>query len=41
MTESRTGPGLTLVQITRKLWQQHVVAQIRFAAKVRLRVDDA
>jgi cytoskeletal protein CcmA (bactofilin family) len=29
MTESRTGPGLTLVQITRKLWQQHVVAQIR------------
>src|ERR1700730_12810180 len=29
MTESRTGPGLTLVQTTRKLWQQHVVARIR------------
>jgi cytoskeletal protein CcmA (bactofilin family) len=29
MTESRAGFGLTLVEITRKLWQQHVVAQMR------------
>jgi hypothetical protein len=29
MTESRAGFGLTLVESTRKLWQQHVVAQMR------------
>jgi len=29
MTESRAGFGLTLVEITRKLWQQHVPVQMR------------
>jgi cytoskeletal protein CcmA (bactofilin family) len=29
MTESRIGFGLTLIETTRKLWQQHVVVQMR------------
>ncbi|HJZ15443.1 MAG TPA: hypothetical protein VJ251_08320, partial [Stellaceae bacterium] len=26
--KSQTGFGLTLIEVTRKLWQQHVVAQL-------------